>query len=310
MSAKEERYRIVLGRADANRQSRIAAQIAVLFGVTPEMAAQIVRSAPIVLLSGLGRQQAMELASALAPLREAGAELRIASGEDPSLSHVAWPSPPRLAGRPVNAAQPPGEEVYLACPCCGARLRLAIQPEQAATPKPPAQPPAKPETDTMPAPALLDDIEDDDPLFSPLPPLVESGPFRPLPSLKEFETGMQAAVDAMPAPAKAQPATARAASKESEAATRPALSIADDRRPANGERGPFNVIISGGAGNPKAVSLVKEVLRIAEKDAALLLQKPSLTVAQGVSRETAVKVAARFKAINVAVRITQLKSDS
>jgi len=157
---------------------------------------------------------------------------------------------------------------------------------------------------------LLEDAEDDDPLFSPLPPLVESGPFRPIPSLKEFETGIQAAVSAMPAPAKVQPATARAASKESEAATRPAPAIVDDRRPANGGRGPFNVIISGGAGNPKAVALVKEVLHIAEKDAALLLQKPSLTVVQGVGRETAVKVAARFKAINVAVRITQIKSDS
>ncbi|MCX7934643.1 MAG: hypothetical protein N3A66_05215 [Planctomycetota bacterium] len=298
MSAKDERYRIVLGSVATEQQPRIAAQIADLFAIPAEMAAQIVRQAPAVILSGLSRQQAMEMAAALAPLREAGAELRIASGEDHALPHVSWPSPPRLLRQEQSIASPPLRcQVVLACPCCGAQLRLVIQPEQPAAsaprPAPLSKAAAKPtdaEAETVSAPAFLEEDEDD-PLFASAPPLVETQPDRPVLNRQDFI-----------------PPQPTAFADSAEAATRPAPAIAEDRVGQNGERGPFNVIISGGAGNPRAIALVKEVLRVAEKDAALLLQKPSLTVAQGVSRETAVKVAGRFKAINIAVRITQMKS--
>src|SRR3989339_814896 len=98
-SAAEERYRIVLGRADPARRDRIAAEFSRIFGVHESMGEQIAAAAPIVVLAGLARMQAMEVVQALVPLRKAGADLRIDISDDRSISQVAWPTPPKIAGR-------------------------------------------------------------------------------------------------------------------------------------------------------------------------------------------------------------------
>jgi hypothetical protein len=73
------------------------------------------------------------------------------------------------------------------------------------------------------------------------------------------------------------------------------------------EKGPFSVLLSP-TQNPKALPMVMELVAADETTARNLMQKPNLAVAKGISREAAVQLASRFKAINVAVRITQAKA--
>ena len=165
-------------------------------------------------------------------------------------------------------------------------------------------------------------MDDDDPLFADVQPLLDTGPVTVPPSLKEFETGVAAAVVALPAKAAASaprsPSPAPATSTRRAAAvgasppaaepTRvgPAAKPAKPAAPAAPEKGPFSVVISA-TKNPKAVPLVMQLLRVDEAEAKGLVLKPAIAVARNINRDAAVRIAGQFKALNVSVRITQAK---
>ncbi len=307
-------YRIVLGRAIPTLQPNIANGLAKLFSIPPSLAQQITRAAPIVILADLKRYQAMEIANALHPVRKAGADLRIEASDDRSISQVAWPAAPKINGKDLDEyATSDGEgSLIFCCPDCGGKFKIEITKLIAETekkvvlplataPAPVAPPPAPvpPSVQQDKTPPRIDRVEDEDPLFSEMKPLLDTGPVSVLGDLREFETGLMAAAD--------KPVDLPPDDEEDTAQTAVAKSVSKDKQPAPAKvaaasSGNFSVVLPK-TNNPKAVAILMEVLNINDGQARDLMRKPLFAVAKGVSHERAQEIGLKFKRAGITVRL-------
>ncbi len=121
--------------------------MAKLFNIDKNYAAQVCKAAPIVIISGLTSPEARGAITALSSMTVAGAKFSIITGSTGATPKVGWGGIPKISGKPANSfaktdtgtAAPFGS--LLACPCCGARLKLIPDQETtmasgALTPKP------------------------------------------------------------------------------------------------------------------------------------------------------------------------------
>ncbi len=327
-----EKFRIILGKCSQAKRQTVQEKFKELFGVSDMLAKQVVQAAPIVVLAELSRDQAMEIVHVLRPLRDVGGDLRIEISDDRSISQVAWPEMPKVAGKDLEffERRSGGDDPHgFFCPECGARL--AVQVAGTAAPEPAAAPASEP----APAPqaASLPDFDDDllqagngstgltpppqspihdeDPLFDNIMPL----PQTPVPgmvgSVDDLDTGIDQAVKAV---AKGVGSSETATDENEPAPTvqekvpvsKPSPARASSRKSGKLAAGNFNVIISK-TGNPQVIPLLMEDLKLTEDKARLVMKKPLIAVARGLSRESAIKVAARYKKIGLNPRIGRKK---
>ena len=327
-----EKFRIILGKCSQEKRQAVKEKFKELFAVGEMLAKQVVQAAPIVVLTGLGRDQAMEIFQVLRPLRDVGGDIRIEISDDRSISQVAWPKMPKVAGKDLEFFEKcagAGDPHVFFCPECGARLAVhagkADVPESDATPAPEPYPEPEPEppssfeddllqmgsasTGLTPPPQAP--IHDDDPLFSNLQPL----PQTPMPgmvgSVDDLDNGIDQAARAVAKKVK----KGETATDENDPAptvqekvpvSQPAPARASARKSRKLVAGNFNVIVSK-TGNPQVIPLLMEDLKLTEEKARLVMKKPLIAVARGLGRESAIKVASRYKKIGLNPRIGRKK---
>ncbi len=323
-----DRFRIILGRCRPKQQKTVSVGFARLFGIEQPLADQIVQAAPIVVLSNLSRDQAMEIVQALQELRASGGDLRIEISDDRSISQVAWPSPPKVAGRPLSEYErrSPSGELVFSCPECGTQLVLAVSRHAPAKTDPPKQ--------TAPASGgdevevqqgdVLEDADDMSTGLTPLPgqlrgaagadeedkdllgnvePLAAETPSGVVGDLEEFETGLREAVSDLEQ--KTAPADHGSARRKATAKAAPDRQASQKSRQSGRikrEPGEYNVVLPK-TGNPQAIPLLMQDLGVDEEAARAEMKKPLIAAAKGVSRECAIQVAARYKRIGLNPRV-------
>ncbi|MFH1024657.1 MAG: hypothetical protein V1809_14845 [Planctomycetota bacterium] len=115
-------YKIVLAAVTGDR-ARVAQEIASAFQLQPGPSAQIVKSAPIILVDGLTRDQAERATRRLGRIRDAGAVLDVRETLDRKLPRLSWPEPPPVLREEAAEAPRPLE---FPCPHCGEAISLSM----------------------------------------------------------------------------------------------------------------------------------------------------------------------------------------
>lgn len=138
-------FKLVLMSVNPAQAQNIAAELADVFPIDRKVALSAVQATPIVLVSGMTQQMAVNLRSHLVRLGRLGAQLRLTADPVGKLKQLRWPSPPPATLRPAN--------IFM-CPACGERFVVhRWQPAVQAPPQPVAAsaPAAAPATVAPPA---------------------------------------------------------------------------------------------------------------------------------------------------------------
>jgi hypothetical protein len=121
---------IVIVGSDSKEQKKAAGKMADIFNIEEELALQVIKSAPIELLSFLTSSQAKNIYSAINELSGCGLDIEINDVSDDSLPRVSWPQSPDINGVAlVDFSDEPldeSAESVVTCPVCGTKLFMQI----------------------------------------------------------------------------------------------------------------------------------------------------------------------------------------
>lgn len=102
------------------RQEEAAQRFADELSIDPEVAAQIIKGAPIVFIGGLTKTEVRSLTPRLQKLSEAGIEFRLTQKSPNQIPRINWPIRPSFApGQASNGAAYHWENNAFVCPGCG-----------------------------------------------------------------------------------------------------------------------------------------------------------------------------------------------
>ncbi len=127
-------HKIVVASVKAGTAAAAVQALVAALGIPEETGKQIISSVPIVILDKLTPQIATNLLAALAPVRQAGANLSISAAPPGTMPHIDWPSPPPVYGHPISsyaAGAPPAHPATPAAPAAPPAPRPAPAAQQA-----------------------------------------------------------------------------------------------------------------------------------------------------------------------------------
>jgi hypothetical protein len=121
-------FKLVLHAVDPDRKSEVRRELARVFGIDDDIAADIIAAAPIILLDGLRLGAAAVIRGRLAGLADCGAKIVMTDAFCDDVPRVNWPEPPPISR--VSPAEEAGraplfrEIASFHCPSCGEKLQL------------------------------------------------------------------------------------------------------------------------------------------------------------------------------------------
>jgi len=279
-------FKFVLNGVRPDAARAVAEELTRLFPLDLANAANVIRSAPIILLDKLTAQQARRVGTYAVRLRALGADVAVTGQPVPKLQVLRWPLLPDIAKRSGH---------HVICPNCGARLQVQMHVptaevlSTAAKPEPEAPPPEPPVPEPEPVGAgppedvVLEEIPEEEEV------ILEEG----------SEPGPRLEMELEPAPAAPEP------KPKPRPVAKPAPTPAAG--PGVGGEGACRVMIVGkikGKKKQKAADLMAEYLGIGRDEAlAELSSKNLVTVARDLTVRQAEQCEGRFAAIDVKVNI-------
>jgi len=308
-------FSLIITEADKARLESAAKEFAATFSLDEAIAAQIVKSAPIIFAQKLTKGEVKAITPKLVELSKSGLEFRVTARVAQKLPKVNWPIRPQFtvggSGGPNGLAFEWNNNAFV-CPGCGetflfrrlGKLRL-VEPAPEAKPAPSPLPAPKPSPAglTELAEGRMEGIEGGEPVLEPEPIELPE-------AIEEIPLEMEPVADLSPA-AQIQPPDETAAPEAEGEFSTAVEEIAPAPEPVVEPAGElFNVFLSKiteSAKRDKAAELIAKIKGCSQQEAKELTTRLVIPLAKGVAKEQAEEILNQFKKLKIFGRMTKVK---